>query len=116
MSDQPAQRPQIKSLSSQRQTIQAGSENENVWDPPPLSSVDDTGLNLLSIADLVLKVLYYGGVMTGLEIGATVKLPFQGVLDPVVEFLKREKYVEVRGSTGFSEFRVPLHHHRERLG
>jgi hypothetical protein len=103
MSDQPAQRPQIKSLSSQRQTIQAGSENENVWDPPPLSSVDDTGLNLLSIADLVLKVLYYGGVMTGLEIGATVKLPFQGVLDPVVEFLKREKYVEVRGSTGFSE-------------
>src|SRR5690606_2008676 len=32
-----------------------------------------------------------------------VKLPYTGVLDQVMEFLKREKFVEVRGSDGFGE-------------
>lgn len=71
--------------------------------PPPISTVEDTGLNSLAIGDLVLKVLYYGGIMTGTRISEMVKLPFTGVLDPVIEFLKREKFVEVRGSDGYGE-------------
>ena len=91
--------PQIKSLSGQRQPdIPMLS-----WSPPPITSIADTGLNMLSIADLVLKVLYSGGVMTGQRIAEVVKLPFTGVLDPVMEFLKREKFVEVRGQDGFGE-------------
>src|SRR5690606_9713238 len=39
----------------------------------------------------------------GLAISEIVKLPYTGVLDPVMEFLKREKFIEVRGSTGFGE-------------
>ena len=106
MSDRPAseaQRPvQIKSLNSQRPTGPINMD-ENYWNPPPLSNIDDTGLNMLAIADLALKVLYYGGVMTGITISEIVKLPYTGVLDPVMEFLKREKFIEVRGSTGFGE-------------
>ncbi len=60
-------------------------------------------MNLLSVADLVLKVLYFGGYMAGHQIAEIVKLPFTGVLDTVMDFLKREKFVEVRGSGGLGE-------------
>ena len=71
--------------------------------PPPLNTLADTGLNLLSVADLVIKVLYFGGYMAGHQISDIVKLPYTGVLDGVMEFLKREKLVEVRGSGGLGE-------------
>ncbi|NDJ62555.1 MAG: ATP-binding protein [Chloroflexi bacterium] len=73
------------------------------WNPPPLAKLEDTGLNLLSVADLVLKVLYFGGYMAGHTISDIVKLPYTGVLDTVMEFLKREKFIEVRGSGGLGE-------------
>ena len=106
MSDRPVpntQRPvQIKSLNAQRQAAPVDVD-ENYWNPPPLSSIEDTGLNQLTIGDLVIKVLYYGGVMTGHAISEVVKLPYTGVLDPVMEFLKREKFVDIRGQDGIGE-------------
>lgn len=78
-------------------------ESTAAWAPPAIGSIEATGLHLLGIADLVLKILYYGGVMPGTRIADTVKLPYTGVLDDVMEFLKREKYVDVRGSSGFGE-------------
>jgi len=76
---------------------------KSLWDPPALESLDDTGLTKLNVADLVLKVLYFSGDLTGRAISEIVKLPYSGVLDGVVEFLKREKFVEVRGSGGLGE-------------
>src|SRR5688500_1672967 len=105
MSDRPAppnmQRPQpIKSISAQRPPSETGGLG---WNPPPLQSLEDTGLNLLNVADLVLKVLYFGGYMAGHTIADIVKLPFNGVLDQVIDFLKREKFIEVRGAGGLGE-------------
>ncbi|MCC6615395.1 MAG: ATP-binding protein [Anaerolineae bacterium] len=80
-----------------------GELNGDTWSPPPLSSLNDTGLNLLSMADLVLKVLYFGGYLAGHAISDIVKLPYTGVLENVMEFLKREKMVEVRGAGGLGE-------------
>jgi len=99
------QRPsQIKSLSGQpRPTGELDSLGGSAWLPPTISSIQDTGLNQLGIADLVLKVLYFGGVMPGHAIADVVKLPYTGVLDSIMEFLKREKFVEVRGQSGFGE-------------
>jgi predicted ATPase with chaperone activity len=79
------------------------SRENNTWSPPPLTKLEDTGLNLLNVADLVLKVLYLGGVLPGHEIAEIVKLPFTGVLETIIDFLKREKYIEVRGAGGFGE-------------
>lgn len=101
MSDRPAPM-QIKSLNAQRATAPTETD-ENYWNPPPLGNVEDTGLNMLSIADLILKVLYFGGVMTGHVISDTIKLPFTGVMDPVIEFLKREQFIDIRGQTGIGE-------------
>ncbi|MEZ4666677.1 MAG: ATP-binding protein [Anaerolineae bacterium] len=73
------------------------------WTPPPLTTLEDTGLNMLNVADLVLKVLYLGGVLAGHEIAEIVRLPYTGVLETIIDFLKREKYIEVRGAGGFGE-------------
>ncbi|MBI1280233.1 MAG: ATP-binding protein [Anaerolineaceae bacterium] len=81
----------------------SSSQQKDGWSPQPLTRLEDTGLNALNVADLVLKVLYLGGVLAGYEIAEIVKLPFTGVLETIVDFLKREKYIEVRGSGGIGE-------------
>ncbi len=73
------------------------------WSPPPVKSLDDTGLNIFYLSELVLKVLYFSGFKSGYGIAESIKLPFAGVVDQVMEFLKRERLVEVRGSGGFGE-------------
>ncbi len=104
MSDRPLPKisnPQIKSIGGTRPFGEQ--TTTNIWTPPPVNTLADAGLNLLSVADLVLKVLYFGGYMAGHQIAEIVKLPFTGVLDGVMDFLKREKFVEVRGSGGLGE-------------
>ncbi len=73
--------------------------------PPPPKSVDDTGLSMGFLTDLALKTLYFEGFLTGYELSERMKLPFTGVLDRVIDFLKREKLIEVKGTGtgGFSE-------------
>jgi predicted ATPase with chaperone activity len=71
---------------------------------PIVRSVEETGLSTSFLADLVLKMLYYQGQdTTGFEISERVRLPFSGVLEPVMDFLKSEQFCEVTGSGGFGE-------------
>jgi hypothetical protein len=101
---QPQRVQPIKKLTGPVGTPPPGSgRDKEPWSPPPLTSLEDSGLNLLNMADLVLKVLYLGGVLAGHEIAEIVKLPYTGVLESIIDFLKREKYVEVRGAGGFGE-------------
>ncbi len=96
----------ISKLSRPGQTNQlprVSPDLNGAWSPPSLKSLAATGLNLLAVADLVLKVLYFGGYMAGHAIADTVKLPYTGVLDSVIDFLKREKFIEVKGSGGLGE-------------
>ncbi|MEN6435705.1 MAG: ATP-binding protein [Anaerolineaceae bacterium] len=66
--------------------------------PPPINKIEDTGLSLLWLQDLVLKVMYFQGYMSGFKVAELIALPFAGVVDQVMEALKREKQVEVRSS------------------
>ena len=72
----------------------------NVFSPPPINSVDDTGLNVLWLQDLALKILYSQGFMSGFKIAEFLALPFAGVTDGLLESLKREKLIEVKSSQG----------------
>jgi len=74
-----------------------------VYEPPAPHSLEDTGLNLSFLTDLALKIMYYEGNLTGISIADRMKLPFGGVIDQVLEWLKREMLAEVRGSGGFGE-------------
>ncbi len=71
--------------------------------PPEPRSVEDTGINLAFLADLVLKVMYTRGFLMGHEIADAVRLPFSGIVDRALDHLRREHLAEVRGSGGFGE-------------
>src|SRR3974377_478708 len=73
------------------------------FEPPAPRSIDDTGLHILFLADLALKILYYLRSLTGLQVADRMKLPFNSCVDQVLEYLKREQLVEVKGSGGFGE-------------
>ena len=70
----------------------------NSFVPPSVSRIEDTGLSQLWLQDLALKILYFQGYMTGLRIAEEITLPFTGLVDQILESLKREKYVEVKSS------------------
>src|SRR5262245_1421081 len=71
-----------------------------LFSPPPINTVDDTGLSSLWLQDLTLKILYSQGYMSGFKIAELIALPFAGVTDLILEALKREKMLEVKSSQG----------------
>ncbi len=68
--------------------------------PPQINSLDDTGLSALWLQDLVLKILYFRGFMTGFKIAEEITLPFAGVVDQLLTALKQEKLIEIKSSQG----------------
>jgi predicted ATPase with chaperone activity len=66
--------------------------------PPPISRVDETGLSSLWLQDLALKILYFQGYLTGFKLAEEIALPFAGVMEQILDTLKREKFVEVKSS------------------
>ncbi len=78
-------------------------EHAAVWAPQPITSLDDTGLSKLAVVDLVLKSLYFRGDLTGHQLQEVLRLPFAGVLDGVLAFLKAGKEVEIVGTAGIGE-------------
>ncbi len=69
-----------------------------VFVPPPIQRIEETGLSPLWLQDLILKILYFQGYLTGFRVAEEIALPFTGVVDLLLESLKREKLVEVRQS------------------
>lgn len=68
------------------------------FNPPPITEVEDTGLSSLWLQDLALKIMYFQGYMNGFKVAEEMALPFSGVVDLLLESLKREKFVEVKSS------------------
>jgi MoxR-like ATPase len=66
--------------------------------PPPITKLEDTGLSLLWLQDLTLKIFYYQGYLSGFRAAEELALPFAGIVDQILESLKREKLIEVKSS------------------
>lgn len=71
-----------------------------LWQPKTIQTIKDTGLNPLYIQDLILKVLYFRGVLTGYQVAEAVALPFPGLVDLLLGTLKKETLVEIKGGAG----------------
>ncbi len=75
------------------------SSNANTtFSPSVLTRIEDTGLSPLWVQDLALKILYFQGYLTGFKMAEELALPFSGIVDQILDTLKREKLVEVRSS------------------
>src|SRR5256885_12119275 len=70
--------------------------------PAPIApaAIEDTGLTQASIADLILKILYQKGQATAADLADVICLPLAKILLGILEFLKAEHLVEVKGSSG----------------
>ena len=79
------------------QATQATAES-GAFIPPPISKIDDTGLSILWLEDLALKIIYYQGYLSGFKIAEEIALPFAGIVDQLLETMKREKLIEVKSS------------------
>jgi MoxR-like ATPase len=66
--------------------------------PPVITKLEDTGLSLLWLQELALKIFYYQGYLSGFKVSEEIALPFAGIVDQILESLKREKLVEVKSS------------------
>jgi len=53
---------------------------------------------MLWLQDLALKVMYFQGYVSGFKMAEELALPFAGIVDLILESLKREKFVEVKSS------------------
>ena len=71
--------------------------------PPEPKTIEDTGLSMAFLADLALKTMYTRGFLMGHEIADAMKLPFTGIVDKILDYLRREHLSEVKGSGGFGE-------------
>jgi predicted ATPase with chaperone activity len=69
--------------------------------PVAPKTVEETGLSISFIADLVLKHLLTLSEFKLADVAEVIGLPIS-VVDSVIELLRRDKYVEVKGGTGFA--------------
>lgn len=79
-------------------SAKAPSRTEPKFIPPPVTRIEDTGLSQLWLQDLALKILYFQGYLSGFQVAEQIALPFAGVVDQIMETLKRDKHVEVRST------------------
>src|SRR5213083_899916 len=72
--------------------------------PAPIApvAIEETGLTSAFISDLVLKILYQKGQSTAADLADTICLPLPKILQGILDFLKNEHLVEVRGSSGMA--------------
>ncbi len=76
------------------------SQNKKEFIPTPITKIEDTGVPELWLQDLVLKIIYFGGYLTGYEIAERIALPFSGIVEYLLENIKKEKLVEIRSQSG----------------
>ena len=78
--------------------IKTGNISGTTFQPPNILSIEDTGLSQLWLQDLAMKILYFQGYLSGFKIAEAMTLPFTGLVDQILDALKREKFVEVKSS------------------
>jgi predicted ATPase with chaperone activity len=71
--------------------------------PPRPRRLEDTGLSVSYVSDLMLRALYLIGEMTGQDLVDLLHLPWENVLDQAMNYLRREQLAEVKGAGGIGE-------------
>lgn len=110
--------PQQLDMALQRQRLRGGRLGQNLCAlgyldekklqssfrkaPEPPQTVEETGLDLNFIADLILKHILFLGDFTLAELVGRVRLPAP-ILDLAVEELRREHFVKVKGAALYAK-------------
>ena len=74
----------------------------SVAPPAAPQSLEEAGLSLMLLGDLVLKQLYLNGSLTAFEMTRQLKLPFS-LIERALDFLKSERTIEVSSGTSMGK-------------
>jgi predicted ATPase with chaperone activity len=66
-------------------------------------SIEETGMSRGFLSDLALKTIYSVGELSGQDVAEQLALPFSGVVEEALTYLKREQLLSITGSKGFDE-------------
>src|SRR5512135_2465753 len=69
--------------------------------PEVPKTVEETGLDIPFIADLILKHILFMGEFKIVDVAERVKLP-NSIVDIALDVLRREKFIEVKGAAEFT--------------
>ena len=83
--------------STQQQT--GGDQNTTIFPAEP-TSIEESGLNMGFISDLILKVIYFNGNISAQRISEQTCLPYLNVIDKALQFLKMSEFVDIIGAEG----------------
>jgi predicted ATPase with chaperone activity len=99
-----------RTVETRASALGVGLENPDVLGlaPPVPRTISETGLSIGLLTDLALKHLYYRGQLSGIELATDLRLPWNGVVNELVDFLVEEKWVDIRGGKGFGRVSVDL--------
>lgn len=70
--------------------------------PAYIKTVEETGLELSFIADLIMKHILFMGEFNLKDVSENIKLPIP-IIDEAIEMLRHEHFVEVKGATGYAK-------------
>ena len=79
---------------------------EDIWPAPP-TTVDEVGLSVSFLYDLVLKIIHYAGPSTTERVAGQMGLPFE-VVEHLLEQLKSDHLLEIVNSLREMNFRYRL--------
>ncbi|RKG72572.1 ATPase [Corallococcus exercitus] len=68
------------------------------WPAQP-KTLQEAGLNTTFVEELVLKAIFFAGEMRGMDVATRLQLP-TALVDEVIEGLRRQKYIDIRGGGG----------------
>lgn len=81
--------------------------DEKSASPAMPETVTQTGLSFGFLADLVLKTIYFDTDCTSERVAEKIRLPM-GIVEPVLQHLFREKFLEIRGLTSLQSYRYNM--------
>jgi predicted ATPase with chaperone activity len=65
-------------------------------------TIEATRIPAAFLADLALKILYFGGTMPGGQIAQAMHLHYTGVVEPILRSLKNQRLIEVLGGSSLN--------------
>ena len=91
--------PERRSTGAMRRVEADGASNAPRFHPAQPRNLEELGLSTTMVEELVLKAIFFAGEMRGMDIANRLKLPTT-VVDEILEGLRRQKYIDIRGGGG----------------
>lgn len=95
----PPPAPERRMPTQQRRAIDPPATPQKAFWPQQPRTIEEAGLNVAMVEELILKAVFFAGEMRGMDIANRLKLP-SAIVDEVIEGLRRQKYLDIRGGGG----------------